>query len=63
MTTEQLLTELQRQRVIHARQVGQYTNARARSRFAYASHLTKTRSKIAWLERQLGERGVPVPPE
>lgn len=50
---EQTRKELARQREILARQERQYAEAKPRSRFAYAAHITKTERKIARLESQL----------
>ncbi len=52
-TIEATRAELARQRTILARQERQYEEAKPRSRFAYAAHITKTKSKIARLEQAL----------
>lgn len=51
---EKLERELARQREILARQRRQFAAAKPRSRFAYAAHITKTKGRIARLERELG---------
>lgn len=47
------LDELRRQTEILERQEHQFDAARPRARFAYAAHITKTKTKIAQLEQGL----------
>ena len=58
-TVEEAKKELARQREILGRQQESYRTARPKSRFAVASHITKTESKINRLTTKLLDLGVP----
>lgn len=61
MTDDELRREYLRQRGILERQETQYQTARPRARFAYASHITKTRGKLARLAGELAYRHIDTP--